>query len=171
MVALMALVAISLQRELGFSAPSAPALAAVQPEAPAPPPLSPEEEAFAESLWPLHQGVVEASAGRLSSAGIAFAIDDHDAHRLAAKLIPLRKVFHETREKLAAIAAPPSLQGVHDRYMTVLSLYEQSATEMLEVERDGDEGHLINAQIKSGHAAEELVRVGDILWPGEHKPN
>jgi hypothetical protein len=171
MVALMAIVAISLQRELGFGSASTPVLAIVQPEPPAPPPLTPEEEAFAEALWPLHQGVVEASAGRLSSAGIAFAIDDHDAHRLAAKLKPLRAVFHDAREKVVAIAAPPSLQGVHDRYVTVLSLYEQSAAEMLEVERDGDEGHLINAQIKSGHAAEELVKVGDILWPGEHKPN
>jgi hypothetical protein len=42
---------------------------------------------------------------------------------------------------------------------------------MLEVARDGDEGHLINAQVKSQHAAEELIRIGDILWPGEHKPN
>jgi hypothetical protein len=171
MLALMVIVAISLQRELGFASPPGPTLAAVQPEVPAPPPLTADEEAFAEALWPLHQEVVEASASRLSSAGLAFAIDDHDAHKLAAKVVPLRTVFHDTREKLTAIAAPPSLQGVRDRYLTLLSLYEQSATEMLEVERDGDEGHLMNAQIKSGHAAEELVKVGDILWPGEHKPN
>ena len=171
MLALMVIVAISLQRELGAPSPAGPVLAAVQPEAPAPPPLTADEEAFAEALWPLHQEVVEASASRLSSAGLAFAIDDHDAHKLAAKVVPLRKVFHDARDKLTAISAPPSLQGVRDRYMTLLSLYEESATEMLEVERDGDEGHLINAQIKSGHAAEELVKVGDILWPGEHKPN
>jgi hypothetical protein len=173
MLALMVIVALSLQRELGFqsSATSVPILAAVQPGAPAPPPLTAEEEAFAAALWPLHQEVIEASASRLSSAGLAFAIDDHDAHRLAAKLTPLRTVFHDAQAKLAAIPVPPSLQGVRDRYMVLLGQYEQSATEMLEVERDGDEGHLINAQIKSGHAAEELVKVGDILWPGEHKPN
>jgi len=39
------------------------------------------------------------------------------------------------------------------------------------VARDGDEGHLINAQVKSEHAAQELMKIGDILWPGEHKPN
>jgi hypothetical protein len=171
MLALMAIIAISLQRELGVVAPSAPVRAAVQPEAPAPPPLTADEEAFAEALWPLHQEVVEASAARLGSAGITFVIDDHDAHKLAAKVTPLRDVFHDAQEKLAGIAAPPSQQGVRDRYMALLSLYEQSATEMLEVARDGDEGHLINAQMKSRHAAEELVKVGDILWPGEHKPN
>src|SRR5690349_14404198 len=105
MLVLMVVVALSLQRELGVRTPSSgPALAAVQPEAPAPPPLTSEEEAFAEALWPLHQEVVEASASRLSSAGLAFAIDDHDAHRLAAKLTPLRTVFHDAQTKLAAIA-------------------------------------------------------------------
>jgi len=100
-----------------------------------------------------------------------FAADDHDANRLAAKLTPLRQVFHETREKVVLIAVPPSMQTVRDRYAALLDLYEQSATEMLEVARDGDEGHLINAQVKSEHAAQELMKIGDILWPGEHKPN
>jgi hypothetical protein len=63
------------------------------------------------------------------------------------------------------------MQPLRDRYVALLVLYEQSATEMLEVARDGDEGHLINAQVKSQHAAEELIKIGDILWPGEHKPN
>jgi hypothetical protein len=142
-----------------------------QPSVPAPRPLTAEEEAFAEALWPLHQEMVEPSAGRLASAGMMFAVDDHDANRLAAKLIPIRQVFHDTREKVAAISAPASMQPVLDRYVALLVLYEQSATEMLEVARDGDEGHLINAQHKSEHAAQELMKVGDILWPGEHKPN
>ncbi len=137
----------------------------------APAAFTADEEAFAEALWPLHQEVIEGSAGRLTSAGMAFAIDDHDAARLAAKLTPLRQIFHDAREKVAAMPAPASLQPVRDRYVGLISLYEQSATEMLEVARDGDEGHLVNAQVKSESAAEELVRVGDILWPGEHKPN
>ena len=172
-VALLAVVAVSLQRETASGSTPGSAVTTVeqQPSVPAPQPLTAEEEAFAEALWPLHQEVVEASAGRLTSAGMTFAADDHDAHRLAEKLRPLRQVFHDTKEKVAAISAPPSLQQVRDRYVALLGLYEQSATEMLEVARDGDEGHLIDAQAKSEHAAQELVKVGDILWPGEHKPN
>jgi hypothetical protein len=172
-VALLAIVAVSLQRETasGFMSSSALAPAEHQPPAPTPPPLTAEEQTFAEALWPLHQEVVEASAGRLTMAGLSFAVDDHDARRLAAKLTPLQQVFHDTREKVAAISAPASLQPVRDRYVALLGLYEQSAIEMLEVARDGDEGHLVNAQHKSEQAAEELVRVGDILWPGEHKAN
>lgn len=146
-------------------------LAPVATEPAAPPPLSAEEEAYAEALWPLHQEVVEASAGRLTSAGLAYAIDDHDARRLAAKVAPIRDTFHATREKVAAIPAPASLQTMRERYLELLGLYEESATEMLEVARDGDDGHLIDAQRKSERAAEYLVKVGDVLWPGEHKPN
>jgi hypothetical protein len=176
-LALLAVVALSLQREVvsGSTQGSAQgsALKTVEPQPPvsAPRALTADEEAFAETLWPLHQELVEPSAGRLASAGMTFAADDHDANRLAAKLIPLRQVFHDTRDKVVAISAPASLQAVHDRYVALLGLYEQSATEMLEVARDGDEGHLIGAQARSEHAAEELIRIGDILWPGEHKPN
>jgi hypothetical protein len=53
----------------------------------------------------------------------------------------------------------------------LLGLYEESANEMLEVARDGDDGHLVDAEQKSERAAEYLIKVGDVLWPGEHKPN
>jgi hypothetical protein len=60
---------------------------------------------------------------------------------------------------------------VHARYLEALSLYEQAATEMLQVAEDGDDRHLVSAQAFSQRAAEEVVKTGDILWPGEHKPN
>jgi hypothetical protein len=173
LIALAVVVALALQRETGLNAAAGviPAATMQETSAPTPPPLTAEEEAFIEALWPLHQSIVEPSAGRLASAGIAFAIDDHDANRLVAKLTPLRQTFHDTREKIAAIAVPASMQPVRDRYLELLRLYEQSATEMEEVARDGDEGHLITAQEKSEHAGQELVKVTDILWPEEHKPN
>ncbi len=170
-IALVIVAGAVLQREIAPALPAPPTLASIEPLPPAPPALAAEEETYAEALWPFHQEVVEASAGRLTSAGLAFAIDDHDAQRLAAKVTPLRETFRSTRGKIAAIAAPPSLQSARETYLELLSLYEQSATEMLEVARDGDEGHLIDAQHKSERAAEELVKVGDVLWPGEHKPN
>jgi len=169
--ALIAIVAASLLRETASGSMPSSVLATGESEPSVPRPLTAEEEAFAQALWQLHQEVVKASAGRLTSAGMTFAADDHDANRLAAKLTPLRQVFHDTREKVAATPAPPSMQPVRDRYAALLSLYEQSATEMLEVARDGNEGHLIEAQHKSERAAEELAKTGDILWPGEYKSN
>ncbi|MBN9511593.1 MAG: hypothetical protein J0I21_21095 [Alphaproteobacteria bacterium] len=168
---LIAIAGAALWQEIAPGRVAAPALATIGTVPAAPPPLSADEETYAEALWPLHQEIVEASAGRLTSAGLAYAIDDHDARRLAAKVAPIRDTFHATREKVAAIPAPASLQAMRDRYLELLGLYEESATEMLEVARDGDDGHLIDAQRKSERAAEYLVKVGDVLWPGEHKPN
>jgi hypothetical protein len=172
-LALMVIVAVSLVRETASGARS---LLAVRTPASEPldqemRPLTAEEETFAEALWPLHQETVEPAAGRLTAAGLAFFLDDHDASRFGAQLTPLRQIFHDTREKVAAIPVPSSLQWARDRYMELLNLYEQSAAEMLAVTRDGDEGHLIDAQHKSQRAAEELEKVGDSLWPAEHKPN
>ena len=106
LIALVAVVAVSLQRETA-SGTGLDHLS-VAHEAPAPklPALTAEEETFAEALWPLHQEVVEASAGRLTSAGMTFAVDDHDANRLVAKLTPLRQIFLDTQGKVAAISAP-----------------------------------------------------------------
>jgi len=42
---------------------------------------------------------------------------------------------------------------------------------MIKVSDDGKVDHLIEAQAISQRAAEDLLKVGDILWPGEHKPN
>ena len=173
LIALVAVVTVSLQRETASGTGLGSMSVGVEHESSAPtlPPLTAEEEAFAEALWPLHQGVVEASAGRLTSAGMTFVVDDHDGKSLVSKLTPLRQIFVDTQKQVAAIPVPPSMQPVRERYVALLVLYEQSATEMMEVARDGDEGHLINAQSKSERAAQELVKVGDILWPGEHKPN
>jgi hypothetical protein len=42
---------------------------------------------------------------------------------------------------------------------------------MVKVAKDGKVEHLIVAQSMSQRAAEDLLKVGDVLWPSEHKPN
>jgi hypothetical protein len=60
---------------------------------------------------------------------------------------------------------------VHDQYLEALALYETASTEMIKVAEDGKVEHLIEAQTMSQRAAEDLLKVGDVLWPGEYKPN
>jgi hypothetical protein len=105
---LIGIVAASLLRETASGSMPSSVLATGESAPSVPRPLTAEEEAFAQVLWRLHQEVVKASAGRLTSAGMTFAADDHDANRLAAKLTPLRQVFHDTRKK---VAATPSLDA------------------------------------------------------------
>jgi hypothetical protein len=136
-----------------------------------PPALSPEEEAYATSLWPMHSEVVEPSGVRLTFAGMVYATEGHDAKKLAATLQPVGETFRATLDKARQMDVPASMQTVHERYLEALQLYVRASAEMLIVARDGDERHLVDAQVMSDRAAKDLVKVGDVLWPGEHKPN
>ncbi len=56
-------------------------------------------------------------------------------------------------------------------YADAVRLYQRSAAEMLRVVADGSDEHLVAAQPMSLEASEKLLKVGDILWPNEYKPN
>ena len=56
-------------------------------------------------------------------------------------------------------------------YSDAVRLYQQSAAEMLRVVGDGRDEHLVAAHPLSMEASEKLLKVGDILWPSEYKPN
>jgi len=60
---------------------------------------------------------------------------------------------------------------VHERYVEALALYVKASAEMLKVAQDSSDRHLVEAQMMSKLASEELLKAGDVLWPGEHKPN
>jgi hypothetical protein len=112
-LALMVIVAVSLVRETASGARSglAARTPASEPLVPDLRPLTAEEETFAEALWPLHQETVEPAAGRLTAAGLAFSLDDHDASRFGAQLTPLRQIFHDTREKWRPFPSLPRCSG------------------------------------------------------------
>jgi len=133
--------------------------------------LSLEEDTYAAALWPIHSEVVEVSAVNLSLAGIAYVNEHHDPHRLEARVLPLRDRFREAVDKAQAMRVPGSLQEVHDQYLEALALYETASAEMVKIAADGKVEHLIEAQTMSQRAAEDLLKVGDVLWPGEYKPN
>lgn len=167
-VALLAVIGYAGHREIAQqSVATVTAYSAVQQ----PPPLTPEEEAFATSLWPTHSGVVEPTAVRLTFAGLIYTTDDHDVRKLAATLQPVNETFRAALEKVRALDVPASMQAVHDRYVDALTLYVRASAEMLKVAQDNNDHHLIEAQVISERASEELLKAGDVLWPGEHKPN
>jgi hypothetical protein len=69
------------------------------------------------------------------------------------------------------LPAPDSLRPVRDRFVEALTLYEAASTEMMRFVEDNSEEHLIEAQGMSFRASENVLRVGDVLWPAAHKPH
>jgi hypothetical protein len=165
---LTAVVGYALQRELTRQ----PADDAAQPVAAAVPArvLSADEEAYAAALWPIHREAKLTAIG-MTFAGITYKTNGQDANRLEAEVVPLAQGFRGAIAKAEALDVPASIREVHERYLAALVLYENAAQEAVKAARDGRDEHLIDAQEMSFRAAEDVLRVGDVLWPGEYKPH
>src|SRR6516162_2664768 len=94
----------------------------------------------------------------------------------AAALWPIHSEVVEVSAvdmSLAGMAYVIEHHDPHRLQARVLRLRDRvkSAADMVQIAADGNVDHLINAQSMSQRAAEELLKVGDVLWPGEYKPN
>ena len=167
-VVLGALIVLAVQRELASRPVNVPAMS---PDTAPQTALSAEEEAYAAALWPIHSGAVEISAVEMSFAGVDYVTEHPDRDRLGARVLKLNDVFRTAAAKAENLDVPRSMQTVHDQYMEALMLYVNASAEMVKVAEDGRIDHLIEAQSMSQRAAEDLLKVGDVLWPSEHKPN
>ena len=113
----------------------------------------------------------EAYSHRHDLRGIAYKTNGEDANRLEAEVTPLAQGFRAAIAKAEALDVPASIRDVHERYLGALALYENAAEETVKAARDGRDERLIDAQEMSFRAAEDVLRVGDVLWPGEYKPH
>lgn len=137
---------------------------------PEPRALTPEEERYAFSLWEIHREVT-LSAVAMSFAGIAYETETHDASQLEQKIEPIAKFFSDAERQVRDLAVPPSLSKVHGQYIEAMALYRKACDEMLEFTKDGGRQHLIDAQGMGFTASEDILRAGEVLWPGQYKPH
>ena len=134
------------------------------------PALSAAEEGYAAGLWPIHEQVKN-SAVQMTFTGLSYKMGDIDRNAVKERVAPLIKVFREARASASQLKAPPSMEVQQKQYLGALKMYEDASAEMVKVAQDGKDDHLVTAQKLSYAAAEDLLRVGDALWPGEFKPN
>jgi len=132
------------------------------------PAMSADEERFAQGLWQIHDGV-RTAALKMTFAGLAYKMGDSDKAGIKDKVGPLGKIFGDAQTKAEALVVPESMQYLHRDYLAALRLYQTAAAEMIKSLKDDQ--HLIDAHTHSEQASSLLLKVGDVLWPGEHKPN
>jgi hypothetical protein len=137
---------------------------------PEPRALTAEEESYAVSLWEIHREVTP-SAVAMSFAGIVYETETHDARRLEQKIEPIAKFFGDAERRVGRLAVPASLSKVHGQYLEAMVLYRKASDEMLEFTKDGERQHLIDAQGMGLVASEDILRAGEVLWPGQYKPH
>ena len=139
-------------------------------EKPQPPALTADEERFATALWAVHREATR-SAVAMSFAGITYQTEDRDARALARKIEPLAKFFHDAEMQVRTMSTPPSLSRTHGQYVDAMALYANAAAEMLKFTEDGDSQRLDDAHRMDVRASEDMLRVGEVLWPGQYKPH
>jgi hypothetical protein len=139
-------------------------------EKPQPPALTADEERFATALWAVHREATR-SAVAMSFAGITYQTEDRDARALARRIEPLAKFFHDAETQVRAMSAPPSLSRTQGQYVDAMALYANAAAEILKFTEDGDQQRLGVAHGMDVRASEDMLRVGEVLWPGQYKPH
>ena len=129
-----------------------------------------DEERFATALWAVHREATRLAVA-MSFAGIAYQTGDRDARALARKIEPLAIFFHDAEIRVRSMSTPPSLASTRWQYVDAMALYANAATEMLKFTEDGDSQHLGEAHRMDVRASEDMLRVGEVLWPGQYKPH
>src|SRR5262249_52732607 len=114
---------------------------------------------------------VKASALKMTLGGLSYKLGELDRTALKKRIEQSTETYRSAARRIAALSPPASLGQAHAMYSDAVSLYQQSAAEMLRVVDDGQDQHLVAAQPLSLKASETLLKVGDILWPSEYKPN
>ena len=132
--------------------------------------LSPEEEAYAAALWPIH-GEVKLAAMRMTFAGMNYKIEHQDPANVKATVQPLTVTFQSAAQRARQLRPPESLKDAHTSYLEALRLYKDASREMIKIAADGRDQHLITAHERSEQASHALLQLSDVLWPGEYKPN
>jgi hypothetical protein len=69
------------------------------------------------------------------------------------------------------MSPPPPLSSTHEQYVDAMALYANAAAEMLKFTEDGDSQRLDEAHRMDVRASEDMLRVGEVLWPGQYKPH
>jgi hypothetical protein len=159
----------SLLREAAMAGRTA--AAAARPSlAPPRPALTRGEEAYAHALWAIH-GDVKSAAFTLTFSGLRYKLKELQVRAFETGVQAASKSFSDAEERVRALAPPASLTQVHTQYLDAVHLFQRSAAEMLKVTEDGRDDHLLVAQPLSQEASEKLLRVGNMIWPGEYLPN
>ena len=167
-VGLLGIVLFAASREVSTSPASARTARPVL--TPPRPPLTAAEEEYALALWPIHNDV-KASALKMTLGGLSYKIGELDRAGLKLRIDQSTETYRSAARRIAALTPPASLTRAHTMYGDAVRRYQQSAAEMLRVTDDGRVEHLVAAQPLSMEASETLLKVGDILWPSEYKPN
>lgn len=168
---LAGVLAFAAAHEASRTSPGAAAQSRAAPAAvPTKQPLTRDEEAFAQALWPIHSEV-KLVTSRLISSSIQIKLGSAPLSRLEPEVGEATAVYERAEAQVGGLATPPSMEVARGQYLEAIRLYRASAAELARLFADGQTGHMEAAQPPREQASQILRRVGATLWPNEYMPN
>ncbi len=149
--------------EIASGATQAP----VRPPRPA---LSPDEERYIRALWPIH-GDVERNTMRVSLGQIFYKTQDLGRGELRARVEQALIAYKGAEKQIKALEPPASLRAQHEGYLDAVRLFQESASEIMMMFKDGRDDHLIVAYPKGQAGTDKIREIGGKFWPNEFPPH
>ena len=132
--------------------------------------MTADEERFATALWAVHREATRLAVA-MSFAGIVYQTEGQDARALAQKIEPMAQFFRDAEMQVRALSTPPSLSAIQGQYVEAMALYANAVAEILKFTEDRSSQHLGDAHRMNVKASQDMLRVGEVLWPGQYKPH
>jgi hypothetical protein len=132
--------------------------------------LSRAEEAYAQTLLPIHNEVKLATL-KLVSGNIQYKLGNVSKDVLKGRADEAEAAYAHAEGMLSELQAPPSMQSVHEKYLRAVRLYRQARDELALTFVDGREEHMLAALEPRLQSDQILREVGRELWPNEYVPN
>jgi hypothetical protein len=134
-------------------------------------PTRPEDlvrQRYLADLLPIHVRV-EQSVVQMGLLAAVYESQEIDRGELRRRLGDDLTNYHRAEEQIGALRPPADLQGMHDRYLGAVSLFRQSAVELLQMVDDGNEDHFRRAMPLTLEGASRLRTLADRFWPAESR--
>ena len=141
--------------------------APVRPPRPA---LTAEEERYIRALWPIH-GDVERNTMRVSLGQIFYKTQDLGRADLKARVEQALIAYNGAEKRIKALEPPSSLRAQHEGYLEAVRLFEESASEIMKMFKDGRDDHLLAAYPKGQAGTDKIREIGGKFWPNEFPPH
>jgi hypothetical protein len=170
LLALGGILGFSISREVASPSAATNQGAAGPPRVAQRPALSAEEQAYVESLWPIHTQV-EVAVERVALGAIFYKSNELEGAELKSRLEQALSDYRAADARLHTLQPPASLQSTHQDYLAAVALFERSAVEMLRLFDDGSEDHLQTAYPWYLDGTNKIRDVGGKFWPDEFPPN
>ena len=133
-------------------------------------PLSREEEAYAQALWPIHTDV-KFAAVRLASGSVQVVLGKIAPGELRPRVEQAATVLQQAETRASLLRPPTSMADLHSQYLRAIQLYRQSRDELALMFVDTSEQHLRAALGPRLEADKILREIGSVLWPNEYVPS